>query len=81
MVYNPFLIPFPPSLLPPCSPEYGGPRPVFTAHYANAWSKLPWMGEEDRREGIFMVNGDDPFAHKPCKVGRCAIAIRPTHLQ
>jgi hypothetical protein len=43
MVYNPFLS-LPPSFLPSCSPEYGGPRPVFTAHYANAWSKLPWMG-------------------------------------
>eukprot|EP00947_MAST-08B_sp_MAST-8B-sp1_P006032 g6032.t1 len=56
---------------------YDGPRPVFTAHYANAWSIVPWMGKKDMREGMFVVCGRDPYEGKAKPPGTCRVGISP----
>ena len=38
-------------------------RRVLVNHYMNAWSLLPWMGEQDSRQ-IVMAAGEDPYAWK-----------------
>ncbi len=45
-------------------------RRALVNHYMNAWSRLPWFADPDLTisrtdtRNVFMVNGEDPYAHK-----------------